>query len=459
MNKINIDQTHLQLNVLDLSDTFEELVDKFNMNFNEIQENGGGPMGPVGPQGNSIPGPPGPVGPKGEDGDSEWSRLDGVNGCSIDLDIDIEDSIPNIENLANTYSNKKILLTNLINGEESVADNTSLSDDIESSSVVNATCSNYKFKLYNSTATGAGEHIHLMNSQLASLDSNYLCESGFSVSDDRTGDAEETLRIHGHKNPNIANHGVKIQIIADHAELKNNLNGQGLRFKVEEVEDITVVDTKTNTYLLTTQSKDNTTRLPDRTGWNAVWEDTITDNETWDVVYKDITLDDADEIIIDRIKYNNGGETPNILYDSTHTTVTQPIIITDNSYIRFKRLNNWVLIDYRMEINNTSTTPIRIKDIVFKVNTPSVGCRTISYHPGTYIVEDKIDRETDNYFHHFKIESSTFDLEKTFKIINKFSSTPLIIDDTNKQYFISGQVWATIEEFDPVCEVLQIIAE
>ena len=109
-----------------------------------------------------------------------------------------------------------------------------------------------------------------------------------------------------------------------------------------------------------------------------------------------------------------------------------------------------------MELVKKLTVDFTIKNIVFKVNKETLNCNTISWHPGTFITTDDLQNEIDNYFSHFKISDATSNLKPTFKIQNKFSFSPMKMDNEKQKYFVSGQVWATMKEFDPVCEVLNI---
>jgi len=452
MNTIYINKRYLNLSVLNIEDGFEEMIEKFNRNFREIQENGGGPAGPIGPQGESIPGPPGPVGPKGEDGDSEWSRLVASNLCATDLNLPIEDMIQTINLVTNKYSNKSILLTNLYDDSEGILDNTSFLEELESSSVINTVAADYKLKIYNSDSDGRGKHIHLMNSKLAKNNNNFLCESGFSISDDAFDNTTEILRVKGFRNSLIENHQVIVELIDDYTIFRFKEGSEYFKIDIEN-KDTSAFG---NTFYITKQTKPNINRIPDRTGWNACWEDTTDDAETWEVMYRDVVLNETNEITIDSITYNMGGNTNNITKQE-NIDLDLPVYLTDNSYIRFKRLNNWVLIDYRIELVKSITDNITVKNIVFKVNKSTVSCRTISWLPGTFIINDSLNNEVDNYFHHFKVESSLFNNAPTFKLLNKFSFSPLVMDADKKKYFIAAQVWATIDKYDPVCERLMIV--
>ena len=459
MNKIQVDKRFLNLVKLTLDDTFETAIEKINKNNSEIQVNGGGPSGPVGPQGEAIPGRPGPVGPQGEDGDSEWSRLELINGCLRSMGLLYEDYISDFQSLVLKYSNKSILLTNLYDSDSGVLQNTSITDQLESSSVVSTIGAKYKLKIYNADEFGKGNHVHLLNTRLATVGVNsneYLCQSGFTISNDITSvENEECLNVIGQRNSSISGHNLTIRFIDDKTDFKRVEDGDWLRIVIENLNPSTL---KGNTFLVKQQTADNITRIPDRTGWNAVWEDTNDDAETWEVVYRDEILNGRNEISIDAISYNRGGNTNNEKFADIADDSTLPVAFTDNSYVRFKRMNNWALVDYRIELYlQNPTDSIVLKNIVFKINKPTLACRTISWYPGTFMTEDIIDWEIDSYFHHFKIESARIEGEKTFKILNKFSFSPLIFDAERQRYFVSGQIWATIEDYDPVCEKLQIV--
>lgn len=456
MKKIDIDEYNLNLDEISVYETYGKLIDKINRNFREIQNNGGGPMGQRGIGRTGCRGKSGPPGRNGENILDEWIAKDAINGC-----INYEELYHYHENeqtpelnklIVNKFAHKSVLLTNVVITDDYQVKIVDIDEEDLSYEKLSAIASDYKLKIYNSDVDGKGKHIHLLNSKAATLNEEFLCDSGWSISADMIENSNtEILRIIGRRNSNILNHRHVLELTNNLLVLRKYQSSQKLAFDsgVTEVEDVQ------GTFELLSQTQDNTYRIPDMTGYMGVWKDTNETTQTWELI-------DVSELVIMNLVYNAGSGNVAI----THESESSPVYLNDSSYIRFKRLNNWVLIDYRFGL--TATTPgdvFTVKNFTTKVDLSTVACRTIGWHPSTAMVNEAInDNDTESFFGFFKIDASKITENEnpdTFVISNKFANNYFTLDYTStiSNYYITGQVWATMTDVDTICEVIEISPE
>lgn len=429
------DKESLNLYTVEPTDTIGQMIHKLNSNFLEIIDNGGGPMGPVGPIG--IPGARGQSGPPGKDGENvldEWSSRISL-GCNLLENYDSDDVI------INKHINKTFLLSNLseLDGIFTIKQ---VYDEGYTSPIVSNTFSDYKMKIYNSDDEYNGKHIHLLNSKAITLDDEFLCKSGFTFDLNVSGNSE-TLKIQGQKNSSLLNHRHNIELVSDKVNIKRDTDKQVLQIDAGNgTEFIGTLEQKTLT-------KNNSRTIPDRTGYIGVWEDTLSNGETWEVISND-------DINIVYARY--------FIDDSDEARETDHQIYKDeNSEIRFKRLNSFIVVDFHIGIRRIEEfDDFFIKNLQFKVNIPSLGARTIGWYPfsilGSESFEDDLEYTNHGYF---KLTPTDIDsgINNTFLLSLKFKKNemlPFISSRLEEDYWLSGQVWGTELSEDPSCIQLTI---
>jgi len=453
-SKIRLESTQSTLNLdsVLLSDSFGNLVDKINNNFKELEENGGGPMGQLGPQGKpgcrGVPGAPGPAG----DSDLNWKNI-----LSEQCDSDLPNNEADAETIMNRLTNRTLLLTNLSLTDDELIKLREIHEAEETMEKVSNTLSKYKIKVYNADAAGRGEHIHFLNSQAAQTSFKYLCKSGFSISNDWVGAGtnREILRFTGQRNDDISNHYLDSEFNVDLFSIRNNEDAQGL-----EINPGTGVEsTKKLKLTLDTQTAVNEVNLPDKTGYNSVWVDTNERGEAWELItgadlaiYRSIIWDTEDAY------------TPYDIPEAGDHWVE----LHADSFIRFKRNNDFVMIDFHLGVQRVTTKDkFTLQNLQVRPNIATVACRTIGYYPTSILENESIDEDStaESFFGHFKVDS--VDLSATgltgggFQITNKMppSIYNMTFDSTtgnNELFWITGQTWATIGTADAVCELLEI---
>lgn len=467
-SRIKLDPLVASLNLVrfDKSLSFGEILDSLNRNFDEIIGNFGGPMGQPGPIG--PPGCKGEAGPQGEAGESDlnWKSLQ-----SVRCDSAAYNNENGQDNIANRLTNRGVLLSNLALDDAGNFRSTNWQDATLSSEKVSNYFSRYKLKIYNAGVGGYGEHIHLMNTKAIEGDYRFLCESGFTISNDfiAAGINKETLRIVGRKNstrltcldcgstanPNtvpLPNHVTDVEIISDLLSLKNTFTSQTWKFDTGSTLD----NIYSMRFVLDIQTKDNIESVPDRDGYVAVWETTLDHSETWEYV----TASSGD-LIIHKAKYLDS----NYATSAVDRDGTQWVLLDPSSWVRFKRQNNWMLIDFHINIiRNTDFDSFTLRNIEFLLDTPLVGASTAGWHPSTAMENESIDEDNTDvscYGHFQVVPVKLASGANSFKIANKFPYNiyNLVFDSTDPQgavnYYLTGQVWATIAT-PAECEIVTI---
>lgn len=463
LKKIEIDENGLQIEPLDITDTYGQIIEKTNRNFREIVNNGGGPVGLRGKQG--PPGPRGKPGPKGKDGENvleEWENTKPHKSCDF-IGETFEGGVSEVygtdfvDIVVNKYANKSTLLTNLTITNEDELRIDPYDSELRSFSKVSADFADYKLKIYNSDENGKGKNIHILNSKRASENSEFLCRSGFVIEDDVASNSNtEELFISAIKNENISGHTHKVNLISDKLTLGKTKDGskQKLSFDTGTTTDTNNAELAIVTEPITGLKEQ---RLTNRDGYVGVWQKTNEFTDKWEV----ITNETSTDVVITRLTQT---------IDNVDTTLTYndiadyPVSLHQDSYIRFKRLNNFVLIDYHIGLEKKELdTVFDLKNIQFKVDTKTLACRTIGWLPCSIVTNESVlidDTEEDiTHFGVFKVDSSLIGTDETFVISCKFIHNLLALhfeDGINNLFWVSGQVWATIKDEDSVCEILEI---
>lgn len=468
-SRIKIDPLKDSLNLerFRIGDTFGAYIDKLNRNFDEIQGNFGGPMGPHGPQG--PPGCKGEAGPQGAPGESDlnWRSLQ-----SKKCDSDAYNNEDSSDAILNRFTNASVLLSNLFVTDDSKFKSASWFDSKIASEKVSNYFAKYKLKLYNSAENGFGEHIHLLNTKAVEKDWRFLCESGFTISNDFDAPSinRETLRIVARKNSNrltcpecgssaspnaspLLEHITNVEVISDLFTLKQNFKSQALNINTNDVD----VNINSLTFTLDTQTKVNEVNLPDRSGYNAVWEDTNERSESWEV----LNAIDEDFVIYRSTYLDADYASQLILQDDVHWVGMDP-----GSVIRFKRMNNWVLVDFHIGLTRRPThDTFTLRNIQFMVTKPTLSCKTIGWHPTSILENEDVDEDSSavSCYGHFKVIGTDLgDNNYSFIIANKFPYNiyNLLFDSSDplgaESYWLTGQVWATVCGAEGTCDLLSI---
>lgn len=424
----------LNLNTILPTDSFGILINKLNQNFLEIINGGGGPMGPPGPIG--PPGCRGTAGAPGKDGENvldEWSSRIGI-GCEM-LEIhDLDDVI------MNKHIGKTLLLSN-ISETDGILSIKQINDDEYTSPIISSDLSDYKVKIYNASDDGKyGRHIHLMNSKAVTIDSRFLCRSGFTIDLNLDNNQTERLRIVGQKNSNISGHKHITEIVSDNVEITREETSQVLR--IDAGDGYSDYVGKLNQVTLT---KDNIYDIPDRTGFVAILEDTLEHGETWEVISSDF-------IKLNYARYNQ--DNVDIPKEAEHW-----VFMDSNSEVRFKRINSFIVIDFHIGIRKlVDFDNFFIKNLQFKMNLKTLGARTIGWYPCSVLGSENFEDDdsfTDQGF--FKVTPTDYNqnsVNDTFLISLKFKRNESLEFSHTKlteSYWFSGQIWSTELSEDPSC--------
>lgn len=448
------ERSELALYNINTNDTMYSIIEKLNKNFAVLREYQGGRQG--------VPGFPGLPGCSGipdfmnEDLDDDGQIISTLEAKSLCLSMDAinsEEIEGGLEIIYNKWAHKPLILTNfsqLLDGNaESVVVRKYNEPDLSYPFVMD---NNFDTKLtiFNSDKSGRGKHLNLVNSKAVVDDRRYGCNSGFSISSDKkTTTNLEELVISGNKNETIENHTHAIILENDYSVIRKNETSQSLILDSGISED----GDFSGRIHLQEQTDDNDFRLPNRTGWVGVWQDTLNSEEFWEFI-------PFTDIVISKINYklkSGGGSI--IAYEDDFN----PIKITNKTIIRFKRLNNFVLIEYHINIKSELVgEDIKINNIKFDIRIPTVGCGTLIWSDGCYynnpgLDADEFDSQFTNYFkiYNIKIKDS-----KSFGIVIKNNPNMLISkDNPNDNYYLDGQVWATVEDGQTICDDLIIVNE
>jgi len=436
MSVINDKTSGLTLQLLDLEDDIGSWIDKQNANFRAIIEHGGGPMGPPGPQGvPGCPGPQGPPGPPGENASDEWTSAL-TYGCASEELHDNDDVV------MNKWAQKGLLLTNLVNADNRVEMRTT--SDIERSfKWTVSTFKEHKLSIINADLNGKGNHIALANAKAIQTNPDFLCQSGFDISLDYFINNQETLKITGIKNKNISDHKHFIEFSADRIDIKHNSNSQAISFDSK--------DSNTSNYKglfeLVTLSGNRKYNIPDRSGYIGIWQDTNQNSEIWET----LTISDIE---MHRFRYSNTTG-----YHELKEGEAPFIILMPGSNIRFKRLNNFVLIDFHIGIDHKpGNGNFTLENIQLKVIKQTVGCMTQGWHPMVILADEHyvpVNNQITNDYGFFTVSATP---ENSFMLSLRFlNEKGLTFTDSAKEtYWLTGQVWATVSTAEAECTILDI---
>ena len=411
------------------SDTIEEAIDKINSNFNQLSEFQGGRQG--------VPG------------------SEGVPGCNTFLYGNESGSL--VDNLPVELANREALYT-VCGGEKiypetteaiynknanaiSVFSNLTESDSelkvseyTENTFTTLATSNtDHKIEVFNSDLDGVGNHILLANSKMIADNNSMLCHTGFSMGVDyvnpESANICETLRIEGLK-PNVDGLTIsneidsKIDLITDSISLKPSLEQQSLKIVAPEN-----VGNQSVEFSVENLKQNESIVIPSRTGYMGVWQQFGETNSEGFNTFTNIIP----------IKYfmNNEG----FLCDETF-----PYSVTNNSWIQFKQLNNFVLIQFKIFLENLTPNneSYNIQGIQFTTTEPTINCSTPMFTPCCNIPDfDENEYYIESNMAHFKIGAGVD------KFIIKIASN--ISDST----CFTGQVWSEVS--NDFCEVVELI--
>lgn len=458
--KIKKERSELVLHRIIPDDTFSQLIDKINLNFDEVREYQGGRPGIRGEQGYNLcsGGLGSGIGIETEDIVNEFVNVDdAITACDDNEFSEQNDEITNSLYIINKYSGKTLLFSNLTEIDTDLYDISQTTDINDISAVtISPVLHDYKIKIYNSDKNGQGKHLHLLNTKRVLLNSDFFCQSGFTVSNDILDDTNtEYLRILGQYNSEIENHRHILQYEGNQIQLKRNQLAQTFKLDPGAPDE----NENSGRLQLQKQNKDNVFRISDRTGWVGIWEDVTNNLEIWE----EFTNEEEKNIVFTKMRFNDGG---GVINKTDPLEIPFEISDTD-SFIRFKRLNNFVLIDFRIGIvKKVATDEIDFINSIVRLNLQTLKCRTATWHPSIFY-EKGIDIDNDSIFssYGFKIESFLDDTDidpdnhfSGFDIhLRKDSNHDIFYEEELQKLFFAGQVWATIDDPELYCEPLEII--
>lgn len=450
----------IELHQILLSDTFSDMVNKINKNFEIIKNFGGGPKGPIG-----VPGPigckgePGPPGPPGES-DINWKN-DKMKYC-----LKYDEVLNNV--IVNQKTNHSLLLTNLYYNNKTKKIETNDYIDIENEvfSAVSVPFKDYKLKIYNYKRNDEisnllnGEHIHLANSKLMLNN----CISGFTISNDVDLN-KEVLNIIGWSSklksslneiyPGYINED---QIINGYENIikflvDNVYFSKGFGYQYLKLETGNYNNSLGTTIILDKFEKTNEIQVSDSSGYMGILVDTLERGEKWEIlnyndfsIYKAYFLKDNQLII-----YNYGNENEDNLL----------VNISPDSFIRFKRLNKFVIIDFYLKfIKKYISDNFKLLGIDVIVNKKTLPARTRGWFIMNILENEDFPGIENNFstFGHFKIKAtrnSENEFPVSFKILMKSNGNNDIVYNSNIEMLLfSGQVWGDI--IDETCDIIEI---
>lgn len=430
----------LNLEHFSLSDTPFELFRKLNDNFKELAANGGGPRGPLGP-----PGPPGCGGPPGPPGTP--GALNDVFDLLKSLDCSGDDNFNDEDIVVFKQTNHTLLLSNLYEVNQSYQIAEIAGGVYATSSHASSEQKDYKVKIYNSDMEGVGKHLHLLNTKAVTEDAEFICNSGFVLSNDYLGGGQERLRFKGEQNSSIAGHRLDFEFLGDLVAVRRTSVSQVLGFDAGEYEN-----DFTSKIILNEQGKDNTFKLSDRTGYLGIWEKTLVDGDEWE------ELNTNDFSIVFGQYWSNG-----VLYSQV---LNHRVSLHQDSRIRFKRMNGWVLFDFRFLFQRVKNyLEFSIRTLQIKINKSILGCQTHGWYPTAILEEEDVvidDFQTSSTRHgYFKLDPTDYSLvgdtilvSLRFKYDKDYPQGLYFRDSIDEEYWVTGQIWATVSS--AACQALQI---
>lgn len=420
-------------------DSMSSFVDKFNEAMAIIENSGGGPRGFRGRHGEpgcqGIPGPPGMAGIV----ESYYLRSAIGVDCKEDTTANVEDHILNkITDFTFLLSNLELTEGGLISRE--------IGESGITSERVSSYLKDYKVKIYNSTDSGIGKHIHLLNSKAVQSNIEFLCKSGYAITLDWNGINQEYLRFVAQRNPSITGHLLGLDFQSDVFQIRKDVGYQRLLI------DPSVNETDySQRWTLDELTADRTVTHPDRSGYNAVWQDTLEHSESWEIV-------SAVDLELIFSEYYKGQRV-------TRTNESFWNFVDISSFVRYKRMNNWVLVDFHLGLGRVpSHDAFNLRALQFKVGKSIVGCKTDGWHPATIMSDESnvVDDPTDTILDHcaFKLspadhtvggDTILFSLRFRAPDHGPYYNSSESLDG----YWITGQVWATFETEE--CAAVEIV--
>ena len=316
-----------------------------------------------------------------------------------------------------------------------------------------------KLIILHSDKDGYGKHISLLNSKAIVENRLYGCKSGFDVSVDKTNNENiEILNIKHNRNLDIEHHNSIVEFTTDTISIKKDEGRQKLNL-ISEGFNVSEEDINENqgSLILTKQSKSNSFKIPDRSGFVGIWEHVINSEEVWDYI-------DYLDFKIQQISY----------YDNINktelVTITEdfPIIITDKSTVKFKKLNEFVLIQYHIEVKLLDQIEnLTLDSIIIDIDRNCVKCSTeiwangTRYGNGNILANANLNQDVFNCpsTNHFKILSyvnNDNNIESFSVVIKNGNDCNLTQQYSNQSLFMDGQIWATCGSSPYLCENLLI---
>ena len=466
----------LKLHLINECDLLPNMVEKLNENFALLMEYQGGRQGNPGRKGDpacmNLLGLNDNIGDKSGTTIIDNPKLIDVNDKGQCETPEVLLMLEKLQIVLNEYAHTPIVYSNIYMDIED--DNhlkmASVYDNAHTSPLISPIIENYKLNIYNSNEKGEGYHLHLLNSRAATQDDYYACNSGFHFSGnfiDRCslqeieksmcnlmnnqhyldmkytpktsellivgGTNTEVLNIKGLKNDKIQDHQHILNLEVDATEFQKNEKTQILRIVPNDIEMVEgQLQPFSVNFMPQRQRKDNIQRISDATGWVGIWHDNYHNREDWDIIR-------GDDI---KILYvcEEGNQTIN-------HNVASIININPNSMIRFKQLNRWVLIDWRIDMSIPEGQSLHLKNIRFRSSIDSVECWTDAWLPATLTVNEDECAEL--------LQTNVSPTAKIFVRGNGFDISIRGEISFNSPLISSGQVWATMNNSE--CETLEIV--
>lgn len=436
-------------------DSMLDVINKLNIGFEQLAEFSGGRQGEKGE--------PGIEGCSVHDVvynsniDDVLEFVSGENIWTIDCENINDDKYLQIESIFNYFAHKNFVLSNLSNDEIETSQfllNGEWSEIGFTTPFITQYGIDYKFNIINSDLEGNGKHILLTNSKFLQDNRQASCASGWIISGDYSENwiyadrdeieahqniptdlPTEILRIHGVKNPLIQQKQF-VQIQSDFLELQRTSVGQSLRFFANDEEN-TWDSRYSGNFILQRQTETNEYRIPNRTGWVGIWQDTLNKREEY-------------ENLRPIYDFNIG----RIFLRGSKVAITDDFPIEINRYeshLRFKRLNNWVLIDFHLRVQLIAgmTGEFAFKNVRFIQNIDTVGCKTDNWLPMTAYYQLNENDEFDDFEEWGRFQ--VYQNENRFEISVRKEFT---LNQNRNYIYLDGQCWANVTD-DP-CPILEL---
>ena len=407
-------RSELVLHKFNCDDTIDTFISRLNDNFDIIKEFSGGRQG--------LPGRPGDSGCAvgfGSFGGNDHLESPFVYGNSFSQCYNLDNLEKRI--MLNREGSTKTVISNVVMGNDELRLADENSDEL-TSTFIPFVSSEYQLSLIHSDKiSGEGKHIYLGNSKAMIEDATkaYSCISGFSIENNKIENTNtEMLKFKGIKSNEIDGHLHIINNESDITEFQKSNNNQILRIIPNSINN-----NYSANFILQEQKKNNDVRIGDYTGWNTVFIDTISTDDFWE----------NDNISVSYILLKNE-------LNKRYTELPLQLDKT-KSFIRFKRMNNFVLIDFKIVIiGNNGINPIELKLIRIKNDGDfNLPCSTHQWLSGTALYDESEESEIEfNEFSRFKVfkERNNFDISIKCKI-------PVT---SNGIYHLAGQCIATLED-------------